>query len=138
MSLTPKQEKFCQCIVDGMSYKDSYKTAYNTKATDQTIYTEASKLMLREDIQARIKDLRKPIENSLNIKADITREKQIEFILDRIEICKSKQDETSIIKYTDMLNKITGIYKDNETIKDNENNIEKLDNDTLNKIIRIG
>ena len=40
-------------------------------------------------------------------------------------------------RYTDMLNKIYGIYKETEDIKDNTNNINNLDTATLNKLIRI-
>ena len=139
MSLTPKQEAFCKCIISGMSGKDSYITAYNNNSNDNTSYKEAMKLLAREDIQERIKELNKPLEIHAQARQLSAREEQIKEIKDRINICKENKDEASLIRYYDMLNKIYSLYgKEEENIKDNTNNIEKLDNDTLNKIIRIG
>ena len=134
VKLTPKQEKFCQCIVSGMSGKDSYITAYNTKASDQTIYTESLKLLKRDDITARIKELRIPIENHQQNIAINERQKQINFILERIELCKQKDDEQSIIRYTDMLNKLLQLYKDTEQEQTQDNSIKNMDTATLIKL----
>lgn len=134
LKLTPKQEKFCQCIVSGMSGKDSYKTAYNTKASENTIYCESNKLLMRDDITERIKELRKPIENQINNSAINAREKQIKAIQERIEICKAKEDENSLIRYYDMLNKIYALYKETETEKKTESTVNNLDMDTLIKL----
>lgn len=134
MALTPKQEKFCQCIVSGMSGKDSYLTAYDTNANENTVYNEAKKLLQRDDITARIAELRKPLENHARNTAINARKQQIDFINERIEICKQKDDEQSIIRYTDMLNKINALYKDSEPEQKQENSVVKLDMDTLKKL----
>lgn len=134
MALTPKQEKFCQCIVSGMSGKDSYLTAYDTTANDNTVYNEAKKLLQRDDITARITELRKPLENHARNTAINARQQQIDFINERIAICQAKEDEASIIRYTDMLNKINALYKDNEPEQKQENSVVKLDMDTLKKL----
>lgn len=133
-ALTPKQEKFCQCIVSGMDGVTSYQTAYDTKASRQVMYNESNKLLMRDDITARINELRKPLVNhSINM-AISERQQQINFIKERIEICKAKQDEQSIIRYTDMLNKINGLYKETEQTEQTENNVNTLDIDTLKKL----
>lgn len=134
MALTPKQEKFCQCIVSGMSGKDSYLTAYDTNCTVQVAYNEANKLLLREDIQARIAAIRKPLEKAAQLKAISARDEQIAFIRERIAICQQKEDEASIIRYTDMLNKINALYKDTEAEQKPESSVVKLDMDTLKKL----
>lgn len=134
MALTPKQEHFCQCVVSGMSYKDSYLTAYDTNCTDRTALNEASKLALREDIQNRIKTLSEPVQKAAQVKALNAREEQIAFIRERIAICKQKEDEASIIRYTDMLNKINALYKDTEAEQKQESSVVKLDMDTLKKL----
>ena len=137
MSLTPKQKKFCQNVVSGMSYKDAYINAYNNNS-EQAAYVEGSKLALRSDIQAEIKALQKPIEQAIQVQELSAKEQQIQEIKERIQVCKDKQDETSLIRYYDMLNKIYGIYKESDTqTNDTTNHIDKLDNETLNKIIRI-
>ena len=134
LKLTPKQEKFCQCIVSGMSGKDSYISAYNTKASEQVIFNESTKLLKRDDITQRIKELRQPLENHYQNIAINERQQQIDFIKERIAICKDKEDEQSIIRYTDMLNKIYNCYKDNETEEKPETTVNNLDNATLIKL----
>lgn len=134
IKLTPKQEKFCQCIVSGMSGKDSYLTAYNANGSDQFLYNEASKLLLREDIQARLKALRKPLEEAAQITGFNARQKQIAFIKERIAICRDKDDEQSIIRYTDMLNKLYALYKESEPEKTTDSNVNNLDVSILRKL----
>jgi hypothetical protein len=46
MALTPKQEKFCQCIADGMTQADSYRASYNaSRMSKGSVYVRASELM---------------------------------------------------------------------------------------------
>lgn len=134
MALTAKQEAFCRNVVSGMSYIDSYKAAYDWSGKDSGASVEAMRLANREDIQAKIKALLKPIEEEVTKQALSAREEQINFIKERIEICKDREDEASIIRYTDMLNKINGIYKDTEEAKQEQNTVVNLDMDTLKKL----
>ena len=137
MALTQKQELFCQNVVSGMSYKDAYINAYNTKAKDATIRTESARLALQEDIQERIKTLSKPMQQAAQVQGLNARQERIEYIKKRIELCEKREDEQSIIRYTDMLNKIDNLYKDNDEQKDNVNNLSNLDTSILEKITRI-
>lgn len=132
--LTPKQEKFCQCIISGMSYKDAYLTAYESNGSAQNAMNEGSKLMLREDIQERLKVLRKPLEEAAQTQQVTAREEQINDIKDRIRICKQKEDETSLIRYYDMLNKIYALYKDTEEPAKKETNVINLSTEALKKL----
>lgn len=134
MALTPKQEKFCQCVVSGMSYCDAYRSAYDTNTTDNAVYTESSKLALRDDIQSRILALRKPLERAAQSQVMTARQKQIEFITERIRICQEKEDENSLIRWSDQLNKILALYKETETEQKQSNNVDNLDTDTLKKL----
>jgi len=57
--LTPKQEKFVQGIIDGLSQADAYRSAYNTKKmADKTVWEKASRLMADGKVKARLKELR--------------------------------------------------------------------------------
>lgn len=132
--LTPKQEKFCQCIVSGMDGKTSYLTAYNGNS-EKTAEIESVKLMKRDDITERITELNKPVINLVQNSAISARKKQIEFIEERIAICKEKEDENSIIRYTDMLNKLYSLYKEEVNTDKQENILENIDNNTLSKLI---
>ena len=138
MALTQKQENFCHNIVSGMNGKESYLAAYNANCTEQVAYNEASKLLLRKDIQQRIFDMRKPLEQAAQIKALSARDKQIEFIQSRIDHCLTTGDEQSIIRYTDMLNKINALYKETEQDTKPENNLNGLDINALKRLSGVG
>ena len=122
MPLTPKQEKFCQCIISGMSGKDSYIAAYDSKGSDQNAYNEASKLMLREDIQARLTVLRKPLEKAAQNVALTEREKKRAVLWDII----ANGDNNEKCRALDILNRMDAEYL-NVNINQNENTV-KLDN----------
>lgn len=131
--LTGKQKEFCKCIVEGKTNIDSYMSAYS--CTNYNVANvESTKLLKRDDITAYIQELYKPIKNTIQNNAINERKQQIEFIKERIELCKQKDDEQSIIRYTDMLNKIYACYKDNDTEEKQENTVSQLDAATLKKL----
>jgi phage terminase small subunit len=135
MSLTPKQEKFCQCIVSGMSGKDSYLTAYNCDS-DNAAMVESTKLLKRDDINERLKELRKPIENLVATQAITEREKKKAIIWERIQACIENNDDTSVARYMDILNKMDSEYINiNRNITDNNENISDLDTDKLLRLV---
>ena len=134
VKLTPKQIKFCECVVSGMSYKESYISAYDTNCSDRVALNEGSKLALREDIQEYISTISKPLQTAAQIQGLNHREKQIQEIQARIEICKQREDEASLIRYYDMLNKIYALYKESENDQKQENTVSALDTTTLIKL----
>ena len=132
--LTTKQETFCRAVASGKSYIDSYLSAYDWNGSDNGAYTEAIKLANREDIQERIKALQKPLEIKAQQEALTARQQQIDFIQSRIEICKAKDDEQSLIRWSEQLNKIYNLYKDTEEEHKPETTVSELDIHTLKKL----
>ena len=65
------------------------------------------------------------------------REKQLKDIEERIEICKEKGDETSLIRWFDMKSKILGLYTAADDKQDTVNNLSNLDTSILEKITKI-
>ena len=56
--LTAKQERFCQEVAAGNTLAASYRAAYDAaNMTEHTIHNEASRLMNRPDIAARVNAL---------------------------------------------------------------------------------
>ena len=51
--LRPKQEKFIQNIIKGMSQRQAYKQAYNAKYSEKSIDEKASTLFNSEKVQER-------------------------------------------------------------------------------------
>ena len=63
--LTPKQERFIQNIVSGMSQREAYKDAYNAEnMKDETIDSEACKLFNDHKISIRYKELLSKLEDA--------------------------------------------------------------------------
>lgn len=129
--LTNKQIQFCNEYYKSGNIRESYLKAYNSESA-MAASVEGSKLLKRDDIQEYIKTLNKPIiDNIQNY-----RQTQIQFIQDRINISISNNDESSIIKYTDMLNKLYGLYKsDNITQENKENIFNSLTTNELKNIL---
>ena len=130
-----KQETFCHNIIKGMTTKDAYINAYDTKCNDSTAYVEASRLLKREDIQNRLESLKRPQEIKTLAAIESVRDSQIKAIKDRIAVCIAKEDENSLIRYYDMLNKIYALYKDNEQPQQKENDISNIDTTALLKLV---
>lgn len=133
MGLTIKQENFCNYIANGKNGIDSYMAAYDCNSR-HSANIESTKLLKRDDITERIKELRKPILNLYQNKAISEREKQIAEIQERIAICKDKEDEQSLIRYYDMLNKIYALYKESEQSEKQESSVNNLDLNTLKRL----
>ena len=133
--LTPKQEKFCECIVSGMSAKDAYTTAYNTKASEQVLYNESSKLMLRDDIQARIADMRKPLIKAAQQTALSEREK-IKAKLWEI-INNPEANDSDRIRSCDVLNRMNAEYINIQRIEKDETPIQELDTNKLIELTKL-
>lgn len=76
--LTPKQETFVQALVAGKSQYEAYKEAYNaTRMKDATIYNNAYKLMQKNEISTRYKELLEEHKN----KALYTREEAVKDLI---------------------------------------------------------
>lgn len=131
MGLTPKQEKFCQCIASGMSGKDSYLAAYDTKCNDQVAYNEASKLMLRDDIRERLAVIRKPLVDAACTAALTEREKKRAVLWQIIQ----NGDDNAKCRALDILNKMDAEYINiNKNIDDSSTALQCIDKDMLIKL----
>lgn len=107
--LTPKQEKFCQCIVSGMSGKDSYIAAYNC-TSDNAAMVESTKLLKRDDVTERLTELRKPIETLAQTQALTERERIKAILWERLQACIEAGDDVAIVRYTDQINRMNSEY----------------------------
>ena len=119
MSLTPKQEKFIQNIVAGMSQRQAYKESYNAEnMTDETIDVQASILFNNDKVAIRYKELMEKLEDKAIMTAkermkwltevvkDIQKEK---ILIEDVEVLKNADLNTKM-KAIDILNKMSGEY----------------------------
>ena len=129
MGLTPKQEKFCQCIVSGMSGKDSYITAYDCNSNN-TAYQESYVLLQRDDIKEYIATLKKPIEKQVISE----REKKRAWLWNMIENATNDSDR---IRAMDILNKMDSEYINIQRIEKEETPISELDTGKLIELTKL-
>lgn len=103
MALTPKQEKFAQCVADGMSQADAYRASFScAKSKPQTVIESASRLMADRNISARVSILR----DKLAEKALWTRQDSVNALLSVVNDGEVKHnDKTAAVK---VLNEMHG------------------------------
>lgn len=100
--MTPKQEHFAQCIADGMTQADAYRTAYGAeKMKPETIHKRASELMSDGEVAGRVKKLR----HTLSEKALWSREMSVQSLLN---VISSPDKQTDIIAAVKELNAMHG------------------------------
>ena len=119
VKLTPKQEKFIQNIVSGMSQRQAYKDAYNAEnMTDESIDVQASILFNNDKVAIRYKELIEQLEDKAIMTAkermkwltDVVKDIQKEKVLiEDIEVSKTADLNTKM-KAIDILNKMSGEY----------------------------
>lgn len=117
--LRPKQEKFIQNIINGMSQRQAYKNAYNAKYSDKAIDEKASTLFNSEKVQQRYKELLQQLED----KSIMSAKERMKWLTDVIKgnikhisygsEGQEYENEAYIsdkMKAIDILNKMTGQY----------------------------
>ena len=103
--LTPKQERFIQNIVSGMSQRQAYKDAYDAEnMEDKTIDEAASRLFNDYKINARYKELISKLEDAAIMTAIEKRRMLKEMAMDK------ENSITDRIKAIDTDNKMAGEY----------------------------
>lgn len=109
MSLTAKQEKFCQEIVKGKTQYESYCIAYPEQVDTskrETLDNNAYMLSKKSEIIARIDELRKPAIDKVNI----TLEKLITELEEVKKLAKNKEQLKVFIKAIEEQGKLSGLY----------------------------
>ena len=105
VELTPKQERFIQNIVSGMSQRQAYKDAYNAEnMTDESIDVEACKLFNDTKVSQRYQELIQKLEDEAIMTAIEKRRMLREMATD------INNSITDRIKAIDTDNKMAGEY----------------------------
>ena len=105
MSLTAKQEHFCQCLADGMNQADAYRTAYDaSNMKDSSIHVNASKLLTDTKVAQRVAELKA----KLTAKALWTREMSVQALVSAYKIAKGKDNASGMTGAIKELNAMHG------------------------------
>lgn len=133
--LTEKQKRFCEeYIKNGGNGTEAYLAAYDGNS-ENAASVESSKFLGREDIQAYINKLRKPVERAVIRKVINERDRKKKLIEDRIEICIERDDDAAIARYLEIWNKMDGEYVNiTKDITEGQADIRNLDTATLQQL----
>ena len=103
--LTLKQEKFVQNLIQGMSQREAYKTAFEVNYKDSAIDSKASDLLSKPHIQEYYRKLTGELES----KAVMTSQERLEFLTSVVK----DDPEAGLgdkLRAVDLMNKMTGEY----------------------------
>ena len=107
--LTAKQEKFCQCITEGINQSDAYRKAYNAeKMKPETIHVRAAELMRNSKIEARIKELRAPV----IAECRLTLYNHLQALEQLRDLAKDAGTFAAAIRAEELRGKVSGLYTD--------------------------
>jgi phage terminase small subunit len=125
--LTPKQEDFAQQIAKGSTQADAYRTAYNASSMkDETIWSNASRLIDNSKVKARIKELRQPAVDKVNL----TLESHLTDLLKLRNMAAKDEKWSAAIQAETVRGKAAGLHVDKIDMKQ--------DLDVVVEIVRFG
>lgn len=135
--LTQKMMNFCQEYVkNGGNGTEAYLAAYDSNSR-VSANIEASRLLDKEEVQAYLQKLRKPIEKAVKRKIINEREYKKKLIQDRINECIERGDDAAIARYLEIWNKMDGEYVNiNKDITNHDEEIKQLDTATLLQLVK--
>lgn len=138
LKLTDKKEKFAQCIADGMTQADAYRTAYNPRPDTRpaSIWDSASKVMARPEVAQRVAELRQKLES----KALWTREESVQALKEAYAVAQERQQSTGMTAAVKELNAMHGYnaavkHEITGTIAQFNINTKKLTDEALKQIL---
>lgn len=103
--MTPKQEKFAQCIADGMTQADAYRTAFDaSRMKDSSIHVNASKLLSDAKVTQRVAELR----SKLSAKALWSREMSVQALVQAYKVAKDQTNASGMTGAVKELNAMHG------------------------------
>ncbi len=137
MALTPRMMDFCdEYLKNGGNATDAYIATYNWSGSRPGAQVESSRLLARDDIQAYIVKLRKPVEKAVKRKIINEREYKKKLIQERIEECIERGDDAAIARYLEIWNKMDGEYLNVSKTDDGDSAINDLDTTTLLQLVK--
>jgi hypothetical protein len=103
--MSPKQEHFAQCIADGMTQADAYRTAYDaSKMKDSSIHVNASKLLSDAKVKQRVAELKE----KLVTKALWSREMSVKALVSSYKVAQGQNNSSGMTGAIKELNAMHG------------------------------
>lgn len=129
-NLTPKQEKFCQGIVKGLSQADAYRAAYDAKnMKPATVQNKAHVVMKIGEVSARVEALRKPVMEKLQYGLEQAMREADE----ALQVAKLKENGGAMVAAVQLRAKLNGLLIERREVRHGE--IEDRDDASLDRMI---
>lgn len=103
MALTPKQELFVREWVKTGDRNKAYRTAYNSKGKDKTVYDESYRLSLNPDVSQKYNELKAEAEQAVVEKIVFDRTHLSHIAYEQMMKAIADGDQTSAHKYLQLL-----------------------------------
>ncbi len=128
IKLTPKRESFALLVASGETQSDAYRGAYNTKASDKTIWKRSGELIQNGAVRGRIEELKaERVKQVFWTREDSIRELS-EIALRKAHIDKNTGEVTPGAKDNDRIaaiKELNGMEGFNAPVKQEHVNIDK-------------
>jgi hypothetical protein len=103
--MSPKQEHFAQCIADGMTQADAYRTAFDAgNMKPETIHKRASELMTNGEVAGRVAELKE----KLVTKALWSREMSVKALVSSYKVAQGQNNSSGMTGAIKELNAMHG------------------------------
>ena len=131
--ISPKQSAFAGFVVEGDSYTDAYRKAYNaSKMKDQVVWNAASRLAKNEKVQGYITALKK--KDATAVKAHDKLSKA--WILERLqdEAQNDGNPAATRVRALELLGKTSGLFDESTHITFENRTPEDVEKELLEKL----
>jgi len=131
--ISPKQSAFAGFVVEGDSYTDAYRKAYNaSKMKDQVVWNAASRLAKNEKVQGYITALKK--KDATAVKAHDKLSKA--WILERLqdEAQNDRNPAATRVRALELLGKTSGLFDESTHITFENRTPEDVEKELVEKL----
>jgi phage terminase small subunit len=116
VKLTPKQEKFCQTVASGTNQSDAYRLAYDAEnMKPPTVHVNANKMMNDKKIATRIKELRQPVLDDV----EVTLQGLLNKLDKAYEIAETTDQASGMVAAVRELGKLADLYPAEKRVNQN-------------------
>ena len=134
-TLTPKQAAFAGFVAKGLSYSDAYRKAYQSKASQNAINVEASRMMKKEKIQKAVEDLRADKREAKSAHKKLSREWVLEML--KKEAMDGDNPPSTRVRALELLGKAEGAFDDTTRMVVEHRSPEDIESELEKRLSRL-
>lgn len=134
-TLTPKQAAFAGFVAKGLSYSDAYRKAYQSKASQNAINVEASRMMKKEKIQKAVEDLRADRREAKSAHKKLSREWVLEML--KKEAMDGDNPPSTRVRALELLGKAEGAFDDTTRMVVEHRSPEDIESELEKRLSRL-